>query len=221
MNDSKCIICGADTAPWVSPGVKCNECGHGFVNCAPIPEAYADDSFIKLYDHLPPREAIKMGKRWDIIKRHAPEAETLLDYGCGMNQFLISAPKDHGFKKLVAFDTNWRSGFCDERVLDKEYDVLTAWHVFEHFHDPRILLERVKHKYLFLMVPWIEYVTDKEIPVWPHFDHRIHFNFFTRKSMEIFLNDYVILEENFDDGELSYPPHPEWIVTIAAKRIGG
>lgn len=215
-----CPICGcAELDKWVDPGFKCRNCGHGYIPGVPVPEAYADNSFIKLYDHLPDSEAVKMVKRWEVIKRCAPDAKTLLDYGCGMNQFIISAPEDHGFDKLVAFDTNWRSGFCDERVLDEEYDILVAWHVFEHFMDPYRLLSRVKHKYLFLMVPWIEYVDDKALPNWPHFDHRMHFQFFTRKSMGILLKDYKILEENYDDGELSFPSHPEWIVTIAAERV--
>jgi hypothetical protein len=183
----------------------------------PDSDRMTENSYMGLYSKAEENksESIKHVKRWEIVERHAPNAETLLDYGSSIGTFAKHCPNS---MVISQFDSNWKTGFCDERILDNKYDVLTAWHVIEHLVDPVGFLKRIRHDYLFLIVPWIEYVEEKDLPSWPYFEHGMHLQFFSRKSLNILLKDYEILEENNDDGVLSNLKNPEWIVTMACKR---
>jgi len=221
FNWDSCIICGSANSFYANEFYKCTKCGHITHVSIPDIDQITNDKYMDLYRKTENvlHESEKMGKRWEMVLRHAKGSKSLLDYGCGaINLFIKKAPQDCGFEILNSFDVNWKTGFYDERVLDIEYDVLTAWHIFEHLLDPRRLLQRIKHKWLFLIIPWIEYVKEEDFASWPHFWSGVHLQFFTRKSLLKLLENYEILEENYTDGEMSCPDHPEWVVGIACRR---
>ena len=220
-NYDNCIICDSKTEYFSQAQFKCPECGHMTEVGVPDVDKITSNEFMGKFfrTEKAQQEVDKMVARWRMIEKHAPEATSILDYGCGPSYFLPNKPDDiDHYTKIKAFDVNWRYEYSDERVLDEYYDVLCAWHVLEHFTDPWRLLDRVRHKYLFLISPWIEFVTEKELPSWPHFEHGMHFQFFTQKSMDIFLSQYDVLEQNYMDGEMSKNPDPRWIVTFCCKR---
>lgn len=219
-----CVICDAANEHYASSLQICGTCGHMTEMFVPDAERITSDSYMDLYRRSKDleHEMAKMPVRWSFVEKHAPEATSLLDYGCGLNLFVERKPEEivH-YTDIQSFDVNWKSGFSDERILDREYDVVTAWHTLEHLPDPWAWQKRIKHKYLFLIFPWIEYVNESELASWPYFEHGMHLQFFTRKSIELFLKDYDILEENYIDGEMTNPEHPEWIVSFACKRKDG
>lgn len=218
QGDSRCVVCGALSKYYSATLYKCTECGHMTDIVMPNVSYMTSEKYMNLYRAFPPSEQVKMQKRWETVQMYTKGCKTLLDFGCGQNLFIKSAPERHGFEVMNAFDANWRSGYADERVLDLEYDVMTAFHIFEHALNPWAFLNRVKHKYLFIMIPWIEYVPEDKYPSWPHFSSGQHMQFFTRKSLMILLKGYEILEENYVDGELSNPKHPEWIVGMMCRK---
>lgn len=204
------------------PVYVCPRCGHMTDHSWPDIDAITNNRYTEKYKSYvtdkPGKEPIKAKQRWDMIMRHAENAKSLLDFGCGPFALKAFQPENHGVTKLVGFDVNWKTGYYDERVLDDEYDVLCAFHVIEHLIDPWRLLRRVKHKYLAFIIPWIEHVSDDRWANWGHFWSGVHHQFFTRKSLDIYLKDYDVLEENFEDGELDNPTWPEVHVTRMCKR---
>jgi hypothetical protein len=154
------------------------------------------------YRNTNENDVLRMKKRWELVLRHTRGAKSLLDYGCADNFFIESAPKDHGFEELVGFDTNWLTGKSDERRLDRYYDVITMWHSMEHLIRPRMVVDRVPHRYLMLVIPWAEYITNDNIAEANIFNIGRHLHLYTRKSLFSTLHDYEILEENYEDGDL-------------------
>ena len=202
----KCYACEGDTRNLFSGVQQCLNCGHISDYTVPIDsQGYCEDKADDKNDYreAPQEDYIRMKQRWDFVTKHASGCDSLLDFGCADNLFIKCAPAGHGFKELIPFDTNWLTGFSDERVLDRYYDVVTLWHVLEHITNPKMVTERIPHKYLFVIIPWVENISIEEIPTTRLFFHGRHVHFYTKKSfMNIFGNDYEILEESHEDGKL-------------------
>jgi hypothetical protein len=199
-----CIICGNKTEPLFNGLVQCTDCGHltDYTSSGNASE-YCEDKRKNINDYKKPLENDfkRMSERWKLVKRHCNGSKRLLDYGCADNVFIDNAPPNNGFKELIGFDTNWLTGRSDERVLDQPYDAMTLWHSMEHLPFPRMVVDRVEHEYLFIVLPWAEYLTMDRIPSWWIFNHGKHLQFYTRKSLFMVLHDYEVLEENYVDGE--------------------
>lgn len=216
----KCNFCGGRNELLYNHVYRCTKCRHiidfSYVNC----NDYAMDYMRNTMDYAPPKEIdyIRMKDRWDFVLRHAKGCKSLIDYGCGNNLFIESAKPEYGFEKLVPFDTNWITGYYDERKLDDEYDVMTMWHVLEHILNPTLVLNRIKHKYLFVIIPWAEYLDIDKLPSFSLFFAGRHFNMFTRESLFKLLKGYTVLEENYNDAQ--FLGLDKDIVGFALKRNG-
>ena len=96
------------------------------------------------------------GQRIEWIRRSKPSG-TLLDIGCGRGTFLKTA-RDHGFtvegidisERAVAYATQAFGLTANVSTVDdlaasgKQFDVVTLWHVLEHFADPFRALKLVR-----------------------------------------------------------------------------
>jgi SAM-dependent methyltransferase len=90
------------------------------------------------------------------LEKHKPSG-TLLDIGCGRGYFLATA-RDHGFEvygtdvteRPVAFARTAFRVDAEVRTLaeltatNRRFDVITLWHVLEHFVDPFAALREVR-----------------------------------------------------------------------------
>ena len=95
-------------------------------------------------------------QRIEWIKMSKPSG-TLLDVGCGRGTFLKTA-RDHGFtvegvdisERAIAYAAKEFSltaavGTVDDLAASgKQFDVVTLWHVLEHFADPFTTLKQVR-----------------------------------------------------------------------------
>lgn len=95
-------------------------------------------------------------QRMELISRPKPSG-TLLDIGCGRGYFLKTA-QEHGFtvtgidisERAVAYATQAFGLTANVSTVDhlaasgKQYDVVTLWHVLEHFPDPFTSLKQVR-----------------------------------------------------------------------------
>ena len=147
--------------------VTCRECG--FVYLAnPVDLAEEQQNYenyfqsANLADYRPQSTDKNIRQAWSIneqrlawIQRYTKKGK-LLDIGCGRGYFLTHA-KNQGYhvqgmeiSRLAAryasekFDLMVQIGNIDEdTVLEEEFDIITLWHVLEHFQNPRTVLENV------------------------------------------------------------------------------
>lgn len=156
--------------------------------------------------------AIKDSHRWNLIRSMAPEAKTLLDFGCNNGAFVDHMPLDLNLE-CSGYDPYTK--YNDESVLEKPYDVLTMFHVMEHLDNPRETLINIDHKYFIFSIPWLgENMTAVSfVQFGYHIKPGEHKQFFTRKSLNILLREYKLLEEDYVDGYGENSEYPEHIVT--------
>ena len=202
--DIKCPVCSGDTNKLFNEMYQCCDCRHIVdYSGAPDSQGYCDNQLRGQcdYRYMDDLDVLRMSKRWDLVLRHVMGAKSLLDYGCADGHFIKCAPQNHGFDELVGFDTNWITGQSDERKLDRYYDVITLWHSMEHLIRPRMVVDRIPHRYLFIIIPWAEHLSNENIAEMNIFNIARHIHLYTRKSLFLTLHDYEILEENYDDGK--------------------
>ncbi len=135
----------------------CGDCGHGVTGPAmPSVDAYEPDSYAPwgaggpLF-RLAYGMVRAMNARWKLrqLRRHAPGAETLLDFGAGDGAFAAYVAR-HGFAaraveaSAFARSAAARRGVTAVGSLEElgaaRFDIITAWHVLEHLDDPRAAL---------------------------------------------------------------------------------
>jgi ubiquinone/menaquinone biosynthesis C-methylase UbiE len=163
-----CDLCGGsetreryrkpDSRRWVSlhefPVVECVRCGLVYVNPRPTPAGMAP-----FYDegYHEGRDSPRHHRRYARQLAFLPplEDQTILDIGCARGDFLAYALSRHPGIRAHGVDA-YSSGVRDERICfqkqalpdcrfpDDQFDVVTAWAVFEHLHRPSLYFEEVR-----------------------------------------------------------------------------
>lgn len=99
--------------------------------------------------------AFPLRQQLDFFYRHLPRLPgNLLDVGCGNGVFLLRAreagwrvegiePDPSAVAASRASDLKVWAGTLDDHPQGEVYDVVTASHVLEHVHDPRLFLRQV------------------------------------------------------------------------------
>ena len=137
---------------------KCSKCSTVYVD--PIPDAKTFASMYSKKDYHDVFYSICNSSRLqdsiDLLRSLAPNTGTVLDYGCGIGQFLHLA-KLHGFQPAgVEFDeeaaqqasesvgcrVDTPDGFFSDTGRMK-YDVIHIGDVLEHLPDPRLIVEQL------------------------------------------------------------------------------
>lgn len=129
--------------------VECANCGLGFVNPRPTPEAiqrYYPTDFYEGFDEGDFHES-RYRTEAAFIESVAGPADNrlLLDLGCANGDFPRHM-RDRGWQiegveisdssRPITDFTVYRTQFPDIPVNEPRYDVITAWAVLEHVHDP-------------------------------------------------------------------------------------
>ncbi len=137
---------------------KCQACGYIFTNPRPtlaeIAESYSQDDFYDGWLKEDDGRAEMWEKRAKRATAHNLPGKTVFDYSAGIGTFLqllkskgyevfgteISASakrialSKHGIQ--LGSDADFSGGDFDARI-----DLITAWHVVEHVHSPRTLIQ--------------------------------------------------------------------------------
>lgn len=196
--------------------VTCRQCG--FVYLAnPVDkdkEAEQYDDYFRsadLGDYSKESSDANLGRAWHLneqrigwIRQHL-EKGTLLDIGCGRGFFLQHA-QQNGFQvegveisRLAAqyasehFDLTVHVSSLEQPInFGGDFDVITMWHVLEHFQQPRAAMENVWSLLkpggtVFIEVPNLNSLKFKLSPTqykWRGGNHPVyHRSFFTHKSL--------------------------------------
>lgn len=131
---------------------KCAGCGN--TQLFPLPAAAeSQDLYFKEYYGAAANSAqgllknllmgVFMGQRVRAVTRGLPKGAAVLDYGCGNGDFVF-AMRRAGYD-CRGYDPNSPS---DSEFINKDhggraYDLITLWHVFEHFNEPAAELLKI------------------------------------------------------------------------------
>ncbi|MDK2908696.1 MAG: hypothetical protein PWR20_263 [Bacteroidales bacterium] len=148
--------------------MECENCAIGFTNPFPAidnlaryyksPEYFShankNSNFLfRIYNFIR-----SFNSRWKArqVERHVSKVGTILDIGCGSGAFLLEMKKRGWNCQGVELDSESRefvkntlgvNVVRDISEIDKavRYDVITLWHVLEHFYNPKELIQELKN----------------------------------------------------------------------------
>lgn len=164
---AKCNFCGSSRFADLDASAnlkRCLDCDYAFVSPRPslddLKKYYSKPSKYDVWlDQIDARELL--WKRRLAKIRKFKIAGKLLDVGAGIGQLLHQAKNDFagvdGLEISASaiviakekYGLNLRQGTIEELSFDKTYENITLFHVLEHVHDPRFVLEKCKS----LLVP--------------------------------------------------------------------
>lgn len=197
--------------------VKCLDCGFVYLdNPFQIKdeqqnyEDYFHSAKLAEYNEISKDENIKQARnineqRLRLIGKYSP-GEKMLDVGCGRGFFLHHAQEKgfHGegveISRLAAQYAsehyNLTVHICNleqELNVDGNFDVITLWHVLEHFQNPRLVLENIRQLLnpggrIFIEVPnlnSLKFQLSSRKNKWRGGNHpKYHRSFFTRETLD-------------------------------------
>ncbi len=149
--------------------VKCGTCGMVYTNNPPTPaeigKYYNSEEYLSHNDKVSglmsfmyrgARGIMLQYKRKSVEKISGLKGGKILDIGCGTGHFLLEM-RQAGWNVIgVEINDNAREqakSFAGVEVMEpsglnelpaKEYDVITLWHVLEHFHDPKNYMKEIR-----------------------------------------------------------------------------
>lgn len=214
-----CSICFSEDNVLIKHKVyKCNNCGHTYINYTDDGILYhkelyrkpgqdgtrANDEVINgvFTENFHIRRKGICERRIDKIEKYLVESNSLLDIGAGGGTFLNMAKtfipdyEATEVSDLCAYNLKQdghkvHHGAFTKMNLDREYDLVTCWHVLEHVQDIQSFVPKAKQvtkKYLVIEVP-----IDRRLRN-PDSDFDGHFHYFSEKSLRIlFEKDFNFL----------------------------
>lgn len=146
-----------DTYTWINqfeyPIVVCNKCGLTYVN--PRPTQISMSNFYPNNYHSN-RDTESQKNRYREQIKFLPKLshENVLDIGCAQGDFLISLLEEYPNIKVTGLDyfsekvNSEKIDFYKELIQnvkfkENKFDLITAWAVIEHVHDPMTYFKEV------------------------------------------------------------------------------
>ncbi|MEE4310502.1 MAG: class I SAM-dependent methyltransferase [candidate division KSB1 bacterium] len=239
-NVDRCILCGStdSSIKFRVDGfiiVKCRGCGLNYLQ-NPLPVTGDSDTYHTYYessgryDYSPdsPQQAVK--DLWEINEqriamiRGYKSGGKLLDIGSGRGYFLQHA-KCTGFDVAGVEISSLAAGFCEREYdikvhvrnvergleLDDRYDIITMWHVLEHFMDPGQVLRNVRSRLtengvFFIEVPNVrslKFLLSSKPGKWVGGNHpRHHRYFFSGRTLSM-----LVRKSGFESTEIQRTPY--------------
>ncbi|MAG69221.1 MAG: hypothetical protein CL471_02810, partial [Acidobacteria bacterium] len=167
-----CCICDKELTPSeTSPFLTCTECECFYSkdndfeyddNYLMIGGKYVDKSLLDLninYDKFVDNKGNSLSSRYKVLRRTAPvnaianelgiTRKTCLDIGCGSGEFL-KILREYGYDEVFGVDIksysemDYKTYIGDFLALDinRNFSVITMWHVLEHLKNPLEFLRK-------------------------------------------------------------------------------
>tara|TARA_R100001443_G_scaffold93574_1_gene100173 strand:+ start:355 stop:1056 length:702 start_codon:yes stop_codon:yes gene_type:complete len=218
----RCKICNTDSIPSINTDAyKCNNCGHIYIDFKGDGLDYHKKEYRKkghgtrvsnelnggifTKDFHDARKTI-CEKRVSRINQLFDKCDTMLDIGAGGGTFVrmlkqkISNIECQEISE-VCIDNLTRDGFkvhkgdFNDIKFEKEYDLVTCWHVLEHIKDLDSYVEnvtKITKKYLIIEVPINRAIKN------PNMGWDGHYHYFSKESLRLLFENsfkFIKLEE--------------------------
>lgn len=167
----KCLLCSSHDSSIIHTVdeldlAKCGNCGFIYLSTIPdesiLYEDYHEETGFSEDEYSASGKDASLKALWNINQQRVKKIQSfkkggnLLDIGCGSGAFMLSA-KEHGFEpegidvsnKAVSFikDTlNLQATTKNITEIEHNFEVITLWHVLEHFLDPVSELKKIHKK---------------------------------------------------------------------------
>lgn len=253
MENVACNLCGSgrQTLAYEMPDhrffpqevfqvVECADCGLGFVNPRPTPQEIAK-YYPPEYFQSPGTQSFDryLAKRFSREAAYIEEARngaspgTLLDVGCANGEFprfmaargwqVEGAEVAPSAQPITDFPV-YLGDFKNIPVDKPTYDVVTAWAVLEHVHDPMACFRKasqlVKKDGLFIfLVPNFRSITSRYL-FWE--DIPRHLYFFSRSTVRTYLEKTGFALQKEDNRGNVYKASPaNWLQFVLQTKLRG
>lgn len=161
-NTTDCPLCRTAALPYfddISYILECGKCGTIFDTRASLDKAYYENerSLNVGKDNIRAREQ-NVCQRISLIKGLLDKEASVLDIGCGEGLFIKELKRYAGDIKGIEPDAFYadyarrelkidvRQGMIEDTDLPEgSFDMITMFHVLEHFQDPGTALEKISH----------------------------------------------------------------------------
>lgn len=226
--------------------VKCSDCNSYFLTPNPsyeiLSKAY-DDSYYgesekkfsfpileKVLDYF------RMGRARK-LKTYINPGANILDIGCGNGRFLMYLNKLGNYnlfgtelegnsarRTSEIKEINLKIGFIEENDFEENFfDAITLFHVFEHLHEPKKILQIISKilksdGILMISFPNIDSLQSRIFKGnWLHLDPPRHLFFFSPKDFEKIIHDlgYELIDRKF----LSFEQNPYGMVQSILNKF--
>lgn len=213
-----CVICGKRMSHVVSDLWACPACGLVTSDIGPDASIYGKEYHEKYvrYANTELGERVSAA-RWGVVRRHMRQG-VLLDYGCGAGHFSHTNP--NGCFRVIGYDINPYSISENPILCQLQLNGVTFWDSLEHVGNPMVLLLDLMPEYLFITAPDALSIPSIFLPEWRHYRPAEHVHYFSRPSCRKMAQvlGYEVLEFNNEEGLIRNPAHPDWLLTMAARR---
>lgn len=208
---------------------KCGKCGFIYLRTIPnesvLYENYHEWTGFSLDDYSNSGQDYSLKALWHINQQRVKKLKdfkkdgSLLDIGCGSGAFMLTA-KEQGFDSQGVDVSNKAVAFIKDKLqltastktvmeLEQNFDVITLWHVLEHFLDPVDELIKIHEKLnesgiVFGEVPnWNSIKFQLLGKKWEGGNHPLyHRSFFTPTTLE-----QAVLKAGFSKFKLIHLPY--------------
>jgi len=209
--------------------VKCGNCKFIYLRTIPdesvLYESYHEWTGFSLEDYCKSGNDDSLKALWNINQQRVNKiidfrkGGDLLDIGCGSGAFMLSA-REYGFNPQGIDVSNKAIEFINDQLdlqastksiteLEKNFEIITLWHVLEHFLDPVSELKNIHQKLenngiLVGEVPnWNSIKFQLSGQKWEGGNHPLyHRSFFTPNTLQ-----RAILEAGFSSFRLVHLPY--------------
>jgi len=217
-----------DTCDYEFSIVECKSCGLAYVNPRPNFESIQAFYPPRFFEHRDDSERAR-SKYKEELRRVSRTSGRLLDVGCANGGFVRYA-QNHGFNaegletaEYAQNPYNLRIHCTFDNLPDATFDVVTAWAVFEHLHDPMRYFREIERilkrggKFLFL-VPNFDSYRSKAMM---YEDIPRHLYFYTPRTVRQYLSKVDLeLEYIEQDNSIYYGGHRKFLVYLGLRLIG-
>jgi len=193
----------------------------------PSPYAYGEE-YLNSYKKIKEKCILLSEIRMNFLNQHAPNLESLLDFGSGTGEFLEYASKS--VERVFSYDIipknfTFAHTLKDlEEVRGEQFDVVCFFDCLEHILDPKPVIKLLNTKYIYISLPWCHYTEMGEewFMNWKHRKPDEHIHHFNDVSLQAYMTsvgyDLISIANIEDEVRIRYNKDLPNILTGIFKK---